>query len=985
MKIQNLSIIFLVITIPLIMILTYYLNLQRDTLELQAQYDAKLSEATKEGIKAFEVNTVDWSDNINPEATRRTVTATVNAFMTSLSNNLNISGTAKEFMENYIPAIAVTMYDGYYIYAPTYTPITKENTDGVQLFYNEATGEVTTNSENGKVLYEAEDGKLTTDIADAKMDYLHTLNSKMFYSAHYTKTNLDVVVNYTLDNRISVYGEDINKTGYLVYFDSSSIIPRAYTTTDDPRTDTHIAVDTPINTTIYNGVDIDTEILEEQILYYENGSYILDTFKYVYDIEHQKLYYDESEDEGNFFTINSASKERNFIDNSNSIKVGSPGCKYKSISILWGTTNSTVEYKKIYQVLNGKDKGKWCISLKNENKVPEGENEIIDTEISNEKLQELGLDSLRFSTIYRDYSAISYYVEAYAFTNWVEQNLTGVKQVKYIEETKNNETVPIEIDGTTVDIFRITADNNPEDDNSPFVQHKKEIMKDNVNKNLNLSISNYNRNGKYDFKLPVLTYSDWEQVFSNISLITFFQGVPIGLKYYNNYAIATSTTNREYVDPDEIYFSGTEEDPNYHRVYCEKCFNEIYTGYRSVEYVMKEYTNAKEGIDNIYYYQHDNLTDATSETACYYCIVNKENLKKTTDPAIKYTQAKSYNEALARERYYQNEKLEGKLGINIIYDSNMKKGDRISDVIDVNLAGPGEPATNVQEAVPGEEITITDQTPQIITTDGVKFVFKGWSLTADGAVAYDALDPAMFTTDTRLYAIWDLALDTLQWNKDYAWAKGDSNYAPDPAGRGNISVIRIYENSVEMYGNGTYSGKGAAWLNWQYHDINIVEMSFNYDIDFGDSFNAAGVIFNITDTNPEDEHSGELSGYMISFNETNAWGNSNNDGGRFRSAGRSTLWKFTYKKGKNTDNMEKLDKIKELNIPKTGKMSITITDTSYIIDVDSGRYVETIDIGEQINVDKNAIGFFSDHYEHSCGDVGYFRIDNISIVAKQNN
>ena len=139
MKIQNLSIIFLVITIPLIMILTYYLNLQRDTLELQAQYDAKLSEATKEGIKAFEVNTVDWSDNINPEATRKTMTATVNAFMTSLSNNLNISGTAKELMQNYIPAIAVTMYDGYYIYAPTYTPITKENTDGVQLFYNETT------------------------------------------------------------------------------------------------------------------------------------------------------------------------------------------------------------------------------------------------------------------------------------------------------------------------------------------------------------------------------------------------------------------------------------------------------------------------------------------------------------------------------------------------------------------------------------------------------------------------------------------------------------------------------------------------------------------------------------------------------------------------------------------------------------------------------------------------------------------------------
>lgn len=1002
MKVQNLAIIFLVITIPLIMILSYYLDLQRDTLELQAEYDTKLGDATKEGIKAFEVNTVDWSEWVSQrtnETARRNAMATINTFITSLSNNLNISGTAREFMENYIPAIAVTMYDGYYIYAPAYTPVTKENVDGVQLFYDETTGEVTTNTENGEILYEAKDGQgrsyiyrytneegvtitetlsnLTTDVTKAKMDYLHTLNSKMFYSAHYTKNNLDVIVNYTLDNRISVYGENINKIGYLVYFDNSSVIPRAYTTTNDPRKEADIRVYTQVSDTIYNGTNVDSEILEEQILYYENGSYILDTFKYVYDIEHQKLYYDESE--SNFFTINSTSKERNFIDNSDSIKIGSEGCKYKSISILWGSNDSTVEYKKIYQALNGRDKGKWCISIKNENQVPEGETEIIDTEIKD--LAKFGLDDPKFAEIYRDYSAISYYSEAYAFTNWAKQNLSGVKQVKYNEETKTNEIVPIEIGGTTVDIFNITQTNNPEDDNSPIVQHKNEVMKYNVETNLNLSISNYNRSGKYDFRLPVLSANDWEQVFSNISLITFFQGVPIGLKYYNNYAIATSTANREYVDPDEIYFSGN--DANYHRVYCEKCGNQVYTGYRSVEYVMKEYV--KEGIDNIYYYQHDNQTDTNSETACYYCVVNRENFVATTNSDIAYKQEKAYNEALARERYYQNERLEGKLGINIIYDSNMKEGGRISDVIDVNLAGPGEPATNVQEVAPGEEFTITDKIPEIITADGVKFVFKGWSLTADGAVAYNALDPAMFTTDTRLYAIWDLALDTLQWNKDYAWAKGDSNYAPNPAGRGNISVIRIYENSVEMYGNGTYSGKGAAWLNWQYHDINIVEMSFNYDIDFGDSFNAAGIIFNITDTNPEDEHSGELSGYMISFNETNAWGDSNNDGEKFRNAGTSTLWTFTYKKGKNTDNMEKLDKIKELNIPKIGKMTITIADTSYIIDVDSGRYVETIDIGEQVNVDKNAIGFFSDHYDHSCSDVGYFIIDNISIVARQNN
>ena len=692
MKVQNLAIIFLVITIPLIMILSYYLDLQRDTLELQAEYDTKLGDATKEGIKAFEVNTVDWSEWVSQrtnETARRNAMATINTFITSLSNNLNISGTAREFMENYIPAIAVTMYDGYYIYAPTYTPVTKENEDGVQLFYDETTRQITTNSENGEILYEAKDGQgtsytyqyaneegvtitetlsnLTTDVTKAKMDYLHTLNSKMFYSAHYTKNNLDVIVNYTLDNRISVYGENINKTGYLVYFDNSSVIPRAYTTTNDPRTEEDIIVYTQVGDTIYNGTNVDSEILEEQILYYENGSYILDTFKYVYDIEHQKLYYDESEDEGNFFTINSASKERNFIDNSNSIRIGSEGCKYKSISILWGSSNSTVEYKKIYQALNGRDKGEWCISIKNENKVPEGETEIIDTRIVD--LAKFGLDDPKFAEIYRDYSAISYYSEAYAFTNWAEQNLSGVRQVKYNEETRTNEIVPIEIGGTAVDIFNITQANNPEDDSSPIVQHKNEVMKDNVETNLNLSISNYNRSGKYDFRLPVLSASDWEQVFSNISLITFFQGVPIGLKYYNNYAIATSTANREYVDPDEIYFSGN--DANYHRVYCEKCGNQVYTGYRSVEYVMKEYV--KEGIDNIYYYQHDNQTDTNSETACYYCVVNRENFVATTNNDIAYIQEKAYNEALARERYYQYDRVTAKIIDNIIISVTKKK------------------------------------------------------------------------------------------------------------------------------------------------------------------------------------------------------------------------------------------------------------------------------------------------------------------------
>jgi len=1028
MKVQNLAIIFLVIIIPLVLILSYYLNLQQDTLELQAEYDTKLAEATKEGIKAFEVNTVDWT---NEKQNDRTNTiAMINAFITSLSNNLNISGTAKEFMTNYIPAIAATMYDGYYIYAPANVPVNKENHDGVQLFDDGTnTHTAVETDEEGKhlMLYEAKEGagetytykfvnednveitetltNLTTDITKAKREYKHNLNSKISYSSVYRKTSgLNVVVNYTLDNRIYVYGksgtETIDEDGYLVYFDTETVLPRITINTATPsdnRKESDITVKESIANTVYskkvsdtitNKTEIQTEVLTEQIVYKDeiSGQYRLGTFKYIYDIENQKLYYDEAEgDDGNFFILKT-DKTRSYLKNGLNIKLGDSECKYKSVSVLVGD-GETTQYKKIYQVLNGKDRGKWYINIKDDSdEARNGGMEEVDTEITLVNLAKLGLyDTANFAAIYKDYSAISYYVEAYAFTNWVKQNLGGQiesQRITYNETTNQYENKTITLNG----LFNISQNNDPEKELSQLVQHKKEVMRDNINMNLNLSISNYNRNGEYDFKLPVLADSEWQQAFSNISLITFFQGVPIGLKYYNNYAIATSTTNREYVDPGEIYLRG--DDINYHRVYCEKCKNVIYTGYRSVEYVLKEHID---GTNSIYYYEHDNITsaDQNAETACYYCVVNKANYTAITDGMTDaaertYKQAKSYNEALARERYYQYEKLRGKVGITITYDSNMVEGGRITDVIDVNLAAAGQPATNIQEAAPGETITITDKIPTITTSDGVKFVFQGWSLNKDATTpTWKALDQTIFTQDTVLYAIWTLKLDSLQWHKDYSWNKGESNSAPNPAGAGNISVIRINGNNVEMYGNGTNPGKGAAWLDWTYHDINIVEMTFEYDIDFGDSFNAAGILFNISDTNPSNDHDGELSGYMISFNETSAWGNSNNDGQKFRSAGTSTLWKFTYKKGANTDNMESLEQIRQLNIPKTGSMSIEISDTKYVIDVNSGQYIETVDVGSAVSVDKNAIGFFSDHYKHSCSQCGYFKIDNINIIIKQ--
>lgn len=142
MKLQNLVIIFIIIIIPIVAIFSLYLNLETKTINLQTDYDTKLIEATKEAVEAFEINTTEWNNEYSTLANvkRQNLMSTINVFTTSLSDKLRIGGTSKETILTYVPAIVFTMYDGYYIYAPTYVPQTRTNSNGVQLFYYEDAG-----------------------------------------------------------------------------------------------------------------------------------------------------------------------------------------------------------------------------------------------------------------------------------------------------------------------------------------------------------------------------------------------------------------------------------------------------------------------------------------------------------------------------------------------------------------------------------------------------------------------------------------------------------------------------------------------------------------------------------------------------------------------------------------------------------------------------------------------------------------------------
>lgn len=659
MKIQNLAIIFLIIAIPIIMVLAYYMRLEEATIRKQIEYDTNLLSATQDALNSLETNWFDLSVYSNSDTTENTfVSASINVFLTGIANNLNIAGTAKEYVSNYVPAISYLMYDGYYTYSKELVPVALENDKGMQLYYDTVQDVIVDEREENicfpvyvpeneadgipkPYTYRGVDGEKetkmvvgVTDATKAKKEYKPTLSNKKKYTARYTQNSnkTDVVIEYTLDNKIGIYGkindQAVKAEGYLAWFNSNSQMPVLKD------------IGEPVSSGVkYNGIEIGAENLSEQITYMHYGEIYIGTYPYFYDVKHNKIYYDSERDE--YFT--KENERINYIQNNDVIKVGDEGCYYRSVSVLWGNDDTTTQYRKLYQVINGADKGKWYTNVE-PNKYTLSETPTAErTEISENDITSLGIPIDQCL----DYSAISYYVEAKAFTNFVKQNLLDVKEINYNEATKTYESNTID------NIFDISENNNPEKDDSLIVQYKRKIMRDRIENDLNYAIYNFGR-GKSNLSIPKIKEDDWDKAFNNVSIIAFLQGVPIGAKEYNNYFVVTSRTNTSYVDPDSFYFSGEEE--YFHRMYCERAKNIKYTAYRSIEYDVRT-TQSSEG--NTYYYQHDTYNkenptdDINAEKACYYCIINRVKFNKTTNSFIIDSQTKAYYEALARERYAQ--------------------------------------------------------------------------------------------------------------------------------------------------------------------------------------------------------------------------------------------------------------------------------------------------------------------------------------------
>lgn len=189
MKIQNLAIIFIIIMLPISMVLTTYVQSQVETLNLQILYDSKLNNATYDAIKAFQLNTVNSSTSDLANSKMRDIQASVNTFFTTVASNFNMAGYNSDVLKDYVPALVYTLYDGYYIYSPY------------------------TNTLNDTMVIES------SEYQDGERIY--GLKPYIYYSCRYVNADLDVVINYTLDNYITIQGkkangEGINKSGYLI-------------------------------------------------------------------------------------------------------------------------------------------------------------------------------------------------------------------------------------------------------------------------------------------------------------------------------------------------------------------------------------------------------------------------------------------------------------------------------------------------------------------------------------------------------------------------------------------------------------------------------------------------------------------------------------------------------------------------------------------------------------------------------------------------
>lgn len=541
MKIQNLAVIFIIIIVPIALVLEVYTQNRINTINLQTKYDSKLNDATYDAIKAYQLNSFNATDTSElANAKIRNIEASANTFFNSISSGFSELGYTKSTLQNYIPALVYTMYDGYYIYAPfTNTWDTDSKNDEIKNTMINQIGKQFTFEEGEKI---------------------YGLKPYVYYSCRYKRNGkFDVTITYSLDNYIQIQGtvqenngttKTVSKYGYLL---------------DD------VEYNEDTNKVSYKNIEIDAE-------YGDNL------------------------------------KENVYLANSNSIEtypyIKKAGTKYYLDN-------------NVFSVIKG------------------------------EKMPQSGFDT---NDITNNKNAQEYYKEAFELKQFMEKyGLDEIKITDIVDENGNtyiddSDDKPYHVNGR---IFNFNS--NIESETSNFNLHRIEVIKHAIERNLSIAISNFNAYSGLCFQMPKLKDTDWDKIMDNISMISFMQGINIGGKIYNGYAIVTNTKNEDVVMEDSIYIKTSNN--VFHRVTENGLWKQnIEVGVYNVN--LERRTVQKTEGNNTYYFP-------VTGTLSYDSIVTQNSSSKDSKKSIKeYVNndlnniddkqkklKKLYYTALARERY----------------------------------------------------------------------------------------------------------------------------------------------------------------------------------------------------------------------------------------------------------------------------------------------------------------------------------------------
>lgn len=540
MKLQYLAVIFILIIFPISLVMSLYIQNQIEAIELQTSYDKSLIDATYDALKAFQLNTTNNKYSSISASKIRDIEASVNTFYnTLLTSMLQVVESTKD-LRNYTPAMLFTLYDGYYIYTSydnVYTTTGEEENEKIQI------------NLGGK-------------------NYQNGLKPYVYYSSKYKLTNGNIIiVNYTLDNEITVYGDFgdgyVTKSGYLINPNLVDIVDAT----------NHILT--------YDGVEIRPEILTEHLSIVVNEETMkTQSSDYRYIFYQNKKIYQDHDGAGNLL----------YYDNNGN------------------TTTDSSGLPKVFWYDN-----------------------YVKTYINDSNIKQYAKDCKMMSI-----SAYEYYSKAKEFSEWVVDKMGNIKQSDTLKmedgtTTIGNDETYLSENTENAHIFDVTQNNNdPLISSSTFNNHRLAIIRKSIETNLYTVISKYGSSTGLTYEMPVISEEDWYNIVNNVSLVTFMQGLSIGYRVYNNYAVVTNNINKEVIKSNNIYIVAENNEDNtreYHQPGCKELLEGIESGkltiegaYPTASFQRQSIRKSENSADDEYFYLQ--AKDGKYLTGCYNCIVN---------------------------------------------------------------------------------------------------------------------------------------------------------------------------------------------------------------------------------------------------------------------------------------------------------------------------------------------------------------------------